>query len=119
MLFRSDATIPENVPRERYQRIVYFNQGKVKLKDYLGAAAGRAEKKKEVAGERGVEVLAETILRALSSSHKFFAEILELFPGEEFGRIARAIGWLQQNKKIRQDGEGRYQLAPEGLSQTR
>src|SRR6476646_867204 len=29
-----DATIPENVPRNRYNRIVYFNQGKVNLKDY-------------------------------------------------------------------------------------
>ena len=32
-----DATIPENVPRNRYNRIVYFNQDKVNLKDYLGA----------------------------------------------------------------------------------
>ncbi|MEE9521274.1 MAG: UbiD family decarboxylase, partial [candidate division NC10 bacterium] len=31
-----DATIPENVPRERYQRIVYFNQGEVRLEDYVG-----------------------------------------------------------------------------------
>src|SRR4029450_12332442 len=30
-----DATIPENVARNRYNRIVYFNQAKVKLKDYL------------------------------------------------------------------------------------
>ncbi|HXV49475.1 MAG TPA: UbiD family decarboxylase, partial [Candidatus Binatia bacterium] len=34
-----DATIPENIPAERYTRIVYFNQGKVKLNDYVGSAA--------------------------------------------------------------------------------
>src|SRR5919197_325975 len=29
-----DATIPENVPGERYKRIVYVNEGKAQLKDY-------------------------------------------------------------------------------------
>jgi len=33
-----DATISENVACNRYNRIVYFNQGKVHLKDYVGAA---------------------------------------------------------------------------------
>jgi 2,5-furandicarboxylate decarboxylase 1 len=114
----TDATIPENVPAERYKRIIYFNQGKARLKDYLGAATTRAEKK-EVPDEKGVEVLANKILSALSSSHRFFGEILELFPGKDFGRLARAIGWLQQSGKITQDGEGKYQLVTEGLSQTR
>jgi hypothetical protein len=40
-----DATIPENVPASRYNRIVYFNQGKVELKNYLGAS-GEAERGK-------------------------------------------------------------------------
>ncbi len=114
-----DATIPENVPAGRYKRIVYFNQGKAQLKGYLGPATERAKKTKEVKAETGLEELAEKILQALSKSHSFFAEILQRFPREDFGRIARAIGWLQQNGKISQDGEGRYQLAEEGLSQTR
>jgi 2,5-furandicarboxylate decarboxylase 1 len=114
-----DATIPEYAAKERYKRIAYFNEGKVKLKDYLGAATGRAEKKKAGAGEKGVEVLAEEILKTLSKSHRFFAEILELFPGEEFGRVARAIGWLAEKEKITQDGEGRYQPRSEKRAEAR
>lgn len=114
-----DATIPENVPRERYRRIVYFNQGKVRLEDYLGPAEGRGRDSRKVVGDHGPEALAEKILKELSKSHRFFAEFLELFPGEEFGRIARAIGWLNEKERITQDGEGRYQLRGGRLSQTR
>ena len=114
-----DATIPENVPRERYKRIIYVNEGKAKLKDYLGAAAKVGEKKAKAAAGKDIEPLAQRILEALSKSHRFFAEILDLFRSEEFGMIARAIGWLSQEGKISQDGEGRYQLGADGLSQTR
>ena len=104
-----DATISENVPRERYRRIVYFNEKKVQLKDYLGSGTESAGKKKSVAEDGPVEELAEKILQALSGSHRFFAEILELFPREGFGGIARAVGRLSQEGKITQDGEGKYQ----------
>lgn len=54
-------------------------------------------------------VKAEKIVKALSRSHRFFAEILELFASEDYGRIARAIGLLNQKAKITQDGKGKYQ----------
>ena len=87
---------------------------KVQLKDYLGSAtktipAGR----KADAAEGSLEELAEKILKTLAKSHRFFAEILELFPGEGYGRVARAIGWLNQKGKITQDGEGKYQVKGE------
>ena len=109
-----DATIPENVPRERYKRIVYFNEKKVQLKDYLGSATKTipADRKADAA-EGSLEELAEKILKTLAKSHRFFAEILELFPGEGYGRIARVIGWLNQKDKIAQDGEGKYQVKGE------
>ena len=105
-----DATIPENVPGERYKRIVYFNEGKVRLKDYVGQTTGPSKAKKEDVGDDNVESLAGRVLRELSKSHRFFAEFLELFPGEDYGKIARAIGLLNGKDKITQDGEGKYQL---------
>ncbi len=114
-----DATIPENVPRERYKRIVYVNEGKVLLKDYMGGAMEADEKRRSPDSAKHIEPVGQKILDALSKSHRFFAEILELLRNEEFGSVARTIGWLQQNGKITQDGEGRYQLGEDGLSQTR
>jgi 2,5-furandicarboxylate decarboxylase 1 len=111
-----DATIPENVPRERYRRIVYLNEGKTRLEDYLGPAAAAQKIKRP-----GVktEPLEDKIVSALSKSHKFYAEILDLLRQEEFGEIARAIGRLCREGKISQDDEGRYQVVDAGLSQAR
>ena len=105
-----DATIPENVPRERYQRIVYFNQGEVRLEDYVGEKRGTRSGPKEFAEKGDLEGLAERLLEALAQAHKFFAELLNLFPDQAYGRVARAIGLLSEKDKITQDQEGRYQL---------
>jgi 2,5-furandicarboxylate decarboxylase 1 len=102
-----DATIPENVPAERYKRIVYVNEKKASLNNYLGAAA--PSRRKGVAPETAVDEMTEKILKALAASHRFFAEILDLFPREDFGRIARAVGHLHAQGKISQDSEGKYQ----------
>ncbi|MBI2087639.1 MAG: UbiD family decarboxylase [Deltaproteobacteria bacterium] len=101
-----DATIPENVPRERYQRIVYFNQGKVQLKDYLEKTAGKAT----IKGDEDPEALAEKIHRALTDSNRFFAELLELFPDTPFDKIARAVGLLHERGQVTQDKDGKYQV---------
>jgi 2,5-furandicarboxylate decarboxylase 1 len=114
-----DATIPENVPRARYQRIIYVNEGKARLDDYIGPAAKTDEKKARRGEESDGAALAGKILQALSKAHRFFAEILDLLGAEEFGAIARAIGRLSREGKIGQDAEGKYQLVGEGLSQTR
>lgn len=114
-----DATISENVPRERYKRIVYFHEREARLKDYQGPAAKRDAKGKPVSDDGPAGELADRILKALARSHRFFAEILDLFPKEGYGKVARAIGMLNQQEKINQDGEGRYQPRGEGLSQTR
>ncbi len=108
-----DATIPENVPRERYKRIVYYNEKKARLKDYLGAAPKTKKGGATAAGDGSLDEVMEKILKALAKSHSFFAELLELFPRENYGRIARAIGRLNQEGKITQDGEGRYRLKNE------
>jgi 2,5-furandicarboxylate decarboxylase 1 len=102
-----DATIPEAVPRNRYNRIVYFNQGKVELKDYL--ASGNPPSDKGKSGET-VDVMTAKILAALKKTHHFFPDLLALFPSSDYRTIATAVGKLHQEGKIIQDGEGKYQM---------
>ena len=104
-----DATIPENIPRERYQRIVYFNQGKVELKNYLGTAEGF---KRGVAAAKvamSVDELIEKVIPTLEKSHCFFADLLEKFPRADYKTVASAVGRLYDEGKIKQDKDGRFE----------
>ena len=105
-----DATIPEDVPRIRYNRIVYFNQNKIKLADYLETVEPPAKPAGKVKAAETVESMTEKILESLAKSHRFFPGLLEVFPKEEFRTIAEALGMLHQQGKIVQDKEGKYQL---------
>jgi 2,5-furandicarboxylate decarboxylase 1 len=111
-----DATFPENVPRERYQRIVYVNEGKTRLHDYLNAGDQSQSSAPNLQGEPDVKSLAQNILGELVKGHRFFAEILELFPQSTFGRVARAIGLLHRDGRIMQDGAGKYGLPGEAAT---
>jgi 2,5-furandicarboxylate decarboxylase 1 len=95
------------VPRNRYNRIVYFNQKKVELKDYL--AYGNPPSDKGKPGET-VDVMTAKILAALKKTHHFFPDLLALFPSSDYRTIATAVGKLHQEGKIIQDGEGKYQM---------
>jgi 2,5-furandicarboxylate decarboxylase 1 len=108
-----DATIPENVPRNRYNRIVYFNQGKVNLKDYVGAPAESEKVPRNGKPAETLDTMGEEILAALEKSHHFFPDLLALFPKSDYRTIATAVGQLHQQGKIIQDGEGKYQMKGE------
>jgi 2,5-furandicarboxylate decarboxylase 1 len=105
-----DATIPENVPASRYNRIVYVNQGKVDLKNYLGEVREPARGRARARPSETVETISEKILAALEKSHRFYAELLEMFSQVDYRTIAAALGQLHEEGKIVQDGEGKYQV---------
>lgn len=105
-----DATIPENVARSRYNRIVYFNQGKVDLKTYRDIASEPVRLSNNGTPTEAVEAMAETILTALGKSHYFFADLLALFSKSDYRTIATAVGQLHHEGKIAQDAEGKYQV---------
>ena len=105
-----DATIPENVPRERYHRIVYFNEGKAQLKDYLGEKESVDRNSPRPSSKQDISTLTKMILEQLTTEHRFFAELLNLFSEHEFATIARAVGQLNETGKITQDSNGKYQI---------
>jgi len=105
-----DATIPENVPANRYNRIVYVNQGKVDLKNYLGEVGEPAGGRVGARPSETVETISEKILAALEKSHRFFAELLKTFSRADYRTIAAAVGQLHQEGKIVQDEEGKYRV---------
>jgi len=105
-----DATIPENIPAERYKRIVYFNQDKIKLSDYIGPAETIASTEVKTAAGEVIDDLSEKILGALAKSHRFFAEILEIFPEVAYKTLANALARLYADGKIQQDQEGKFKL---------
>jgi 2,5-furandicarboxylate decarboxylase 1 len=104
-----DATIPENIRAERYTRIVYFNQGKVDLKNYLGPAE-EGKKLSPAKPPESLEEVAGKIVVALEKSHCFFADLLEKFPKADYKTVASAVACLYEEKKIGQDKDGKFEL---------
>lgn len=104
-----DATIPENVPRYRYNRIIYHNQGKAKLEDYLQAQASPPPPG-EAAEQESVDVLAERALAMLAEKRLTFSELLDAFEDKPFAAVMQLVGLLNRQKKITLDEEGKYVL---------
>ena len=102
-----DATIPENVPRERYERITYAYANRIKLDDVIGAHDGTI-----VAPTRSADApaLAERIRDLIEQQPLYFAEIAERFEAEGFSAVSRALGELHRAGVLWQDPVGRYCL---------
>src|SRR6266550_4026863 len=105
-----DATIPENIPRERYKRIVYFNQGKVDLKNYLGAVEEGKKSSAAAKPSEGIDELTGKIVAALEKSHCFFADLLEKFSKADYKTVAGAVAKLSEEGKISQDKDGKFEV---------
>src|ERR1700742_215442 len=84
-----DATIPDHIPREYYERITYAYADRARLDDYVGG-------KKDTAGEAGdeaaVQALATAILATIAKEPLYFTDVAEKFATYDFRTIARAIG---------------------------
>lgn len=102
-----DATIPENVPRERYERIVYAYAGRAKIDDYL---KGKPDKPGRTAGKADITALAEEVLALVAKEPLYYAEIAERFSAYNFRTVARALGQLHVTEKLWQDPQGRMCL---------
>ncbi|HEX9463979.1 MAG TPA: UbiD family decarboxylase [Alphaproteobacteria bacterium] len=99
-----DATIPEGVPRERYERISYAYSDRAKIEDYV---KGKADNGGQIGDERTVAALAEEILALLDEAPLYYTDIAEKFGNYDFQLVARAMGHLHRTEKLWQDDKGR------------
>ena len=103
-----DATISEDVPRERFHRISYAYADQVSLADYVGTAESTKRTTKEA--DTDPSQLADAILAEITQTPKHFAALTELFGQDGFQSVARALGFLHAGGALWQDAEGRYCL---------
>ncbi|MCC6891043.1 MAG: UbiD family decarboxylase [Hyphomicrobiales bacterium] len=99
-----DATIPDNIPKEHYERITYAYADSAKIEDYVKG-------KKDAAGKSGdeaaVAALAKQILAAIEQAPLYYTDIAEKFSAYDFRTVARALGHLHATETLWQDPRGR------------
>jgi len=99
-----DATIPEGIPREHYERITYAYADTAKIDDYV---KGKKDKAGEAGDEAAVKALADKILKAIDAEPLYYTDIAERFASYDFRTVARALGHLHTTEKLWQDARGR------------
>jgi 2,5-furandicarboxylate decarboxylase 1 len=102
-----DATIPENIPREYYERITYAYAETAKIADYV---SGKKDKAGEAGDDASVVALADKIAAAIEKTPLYYTDIAEKFSQYDFVTIAGAIGHLHATEKLWQDPRGRMCL---------
>jgi len=113
-----DATIPDDVPRERFQRMSYAYADRITLAEVIGDASnargktgGRPKAKSKATSDgAGTAALAARIREAIGAEPLYFAELAERFEAHGFQAVARAVGALHQAGELWQDPVGRYCL---------
>jgi len=99
-----DATIPEGIPREHYERITYAYADKAKIDDYVN---GKNDATGEAGDEAVVAALAAKIFSAIEKGPLYYTDIAERFASFDFRTVARALGHLHATEKLWQDPRGR------------
>ena len=99
-----DATIPENVPKERYERIAYAYAERAKIGDYV---AGKSDRPGHEADGAAVRALAGQILALIATEPLYYTDIAERFAAYDFQAVARALGQLHAEEKLWQDEKGK------------
>jgi len=99
-----DATIPEGIPREYYERIIYAYADRAKIGDYIN---GKADAAGLLGDDIEVAALADKILQTIAKEPLYYTDIAERFCTYDFRTVARALGHLHATEKLWQDPRGR------------
>src|ERR1700674_3507361 len=79
-----DATIPEGIPREYYERIAYAYADRAKIDDYVN---GKADPAGEAGDPQAVAALALEILDAIGKEPLYYTDIAERFSSYDFSTV--------------------------------
>jgi 2,5-furandicarboxylate decarboxylase 1 len=99
-----DATIPEGVPKERYERIVYPYYDQIQFEEFT-AGKGIAS---SLPGHPGSKDLPQAILESLRAKPLCYSEILETFREVDYASVVKTVGLLTEQGKLIRDAAGRY-----------
>jgi len=102
-----DATIPDDLPRERFERIEYAYADELDLSTYIGTSDGSSRPAAVV----DINDLALRIKAILEKEPVYFAALSETFEVEGFKALSRALGELHAAGALWQDAKGRLCLA--------
>ena len=99
-----DATIPEGIPREHYERITYAYADRAKIDDYV---KGKTDAAGKAGDEAAVAALADEILQPSTRSRSTTPTSPSDSRDYDFHTVARALGHLHATEKLWQDPRGR------------
>src|SRR4051812_48328976 len=102
-----DATIPEGIPREHYERITYAYADRARIDDYVG---GKADAAGQAGDDAEIAALAKEIAAAIEKAPLYYTDVAEKFSSYNFNTVARALGHLHATEKLWQDPRGRMCL---------
>src|SRR5262249_21771892 len=99
-----DATIPEGIPREYYERITYAYADRAKIVDYIN---GKSDEAGLARGDIQGAALADKKLDAIGKEPPYYTHVAERLAAYDFRTVARALGHLHATEKLWQDPRGR------------
>src|SRR5450432_1651429 len=99
-----DATIPEGIPKEHYERITYAYAERAKIDDYV---KGKSDAGGQAGDAAAVAALAQQILEVIAKEPLYYTDIAERFSSYDFRTVAQALGHLHATEKLWQDPRGR------------
>jgi 2,5-furandicarboxylate decarboxylase 1 len=99
-----DATIPDGIPKEHYERITYAYADTAKVDDYV---KGKKDPVGKAGDDNEIASLAGKILAAIDQEPLYYTDIAERFSEYDFRTVARALGHLHATERLWQDPRGR------------
>lgn len=103
-----DATISDDIPRERYERIAYAYADQINLEDMLGEG-GTKEGVQDISPEVVID-LSNRIRTVIEKEPLYYAILAERFADEGFQAVGRALGLLHERGELWQDHLGQFCL---------